>query len=175
MRAILECHTRPAVAEDIDRVLEVMAQGRAYQRRQGNIQWADDYPSRELITRDIERGWAMVWEVGGQVEGFAAVKARDDGYDGVVIPGPAPRIDWCVVHRLALSDCCRGKGMAQQFLCDIIAIVFAAGTKEVRIDTGLANTAMQHVAERLGFRLLGEAQFSWGPRLVYSRVADKRD
>lgn len=170
MNTIPECFTRPAVAADTKSVLRVMDSARAYQRSCGNMQWADDYPSRAIIEADIAGGCAYVWVADGAVNGFAVVRVRDRGYAGVAIPGPAPWPNWCVVHRLALSDACRGRGMGRRFLLDILDRVCAQGIEEVRIDTGGANTGMRHLAEKCGFRQLGEAVFAWGPRLVYSFV-----
>lgn len=163
---ITEYTLHKAAPTDIDEVLRITSEARAYQQSVGNAQWVNGYPGRELIMRDIAGGGAVVLRVGGRTEGYAVIVVRDEGYAGAW-QWPEPTREWCVIHRLALSDACRGRGLASRFLLAIIKEAQARGIEEVRIDTGVDNRPVQHIAAKLGFTRLGETDFTWGRRVVY--------
>lgn len=158
----MEYTLHKASPKDIDEVLRVTREARAYQQRTGNPQWRDGYPSRETVARDIASGGAVVLRRGAHIVGYAVEVERDEGYR-TAWTWPSETDNWCVIHRLALDDSCRGQGIAQQFLAALIA---QSSCEEIRIDTGAENPAMQHIAQKLGFERLGEAVFPWGSRIV---------
>lgn len=158
---------RKAATTDLAAIMTVLAEAREYQVRVGNPQWREGYPGRDVVTSDIRQGGAKVLLGGETVVGYAVAVADDPGYDGVSIWGEATPGTWCSIHRLALGDATRGRGVGRWFLGEIIRRVAAAGIREVRIDTGSANRPMQSLMQALGFTCLGETEFSWGPRLAY--------
>lgn len=59
---------RHTTAADLDAVLRIYAEARAFMRENGNhTQWPGDYPPREFIENDIARGVSYVCEHGGEV------------------------------------------------------------------------------------------------------------
>lgn len=157
---------RPARRDDVGKIMPVLDEARAYQKRSGHPQWEAGYPSVEDIERDLERNRPMVLTLDGtQVVGYAALVADDEGYKGISLwdSGRA----YLAIHRLALSDTCRGKGLGVLFFNLIREYAIGLGIEELRFDTGLQNLPMQHIADRLGYECLGKADFSWGPRLAY--------
>ena len=46
----------PAQLSEVDVCYALIDQGRAFQRKQGFVQWTDDYPQREHVAGDIEAG-----------------------------------------------------------------------------------------------------------------------
>ena len=46
----------PAQLSEVDVCYALIDQGRAFQRKQGFVQWTDDYPQREHVADDIETG-----------------------------------------------------------------------------------------------------------------------
>lgn len=161
-------HIRPATPADLEDMLAVYAQARAFMARTGNPhQWGDGHPRRELLEEDIARGRSYVIE----------------GEDGLVhaaffyAPGPDPtyaiieeggwRNDkpYGVIHRIA------GDGQVKGVLA--AAVDFCARLcDELRIDTHHDNRVMQAALERAGFVRCGIIHLENGePRIAYQRTA----
>lgn len=165
-REIAFRHAMPADLADIKGVLR---QAREYQLSCGNSQWRDGYPSEAIITTDIAGGQAVVLTVADCVAGYAVLVAGDIGYRDIPLFGADNGCQWCVIHRLALGDSARGHGLGRLFLAALTDHAFCQGMAEVRIDTGADNRPMRHLAESLGYEYLGEAEFTWGGRVVYRK------
>ena len=46
---------RKASAQDLDQIMQIYENAKAFMRENGNKdQWGDDYPSRELIEQDLD-------------------------------------------------------------------------------------------------------------------------
>ena len=59
---------RHTTAADLDAVMRIYAEARVFMRANGNeTQWPGDYPPREYIEGDIERGVSYVCEKDGEV------------------------------------------------------------------------------------------------------------
>lgn len=154
---------RKASLSDIETIMVILSQAREYQLRSGHPQWAEGYPSEELIERDLLSDEAYILSYGQSVAGYAVLVENDLGYKDV--EDTIKR--WCAIHRIALSDSVRGKGLGKVFLGLLIEKAHQEGIEEIFIDTGEQNFPMQHLCTGLGFENLGLRQFSWGPRILY--------
>ena len=158
---------RPAVWEDLPRLMEIYAAARDFMRRAGNpTQWGNTHPPREIVEEDIRRGVCRVAEDDRHIYAVFAL-----------IPGPDPTyslIDgswlndrpYAVMHRVA-TDGSR-HGVMQE-------IVRYAGLfyDELRIDTHRDNIVMQRAVLRDGFQYCGIIYLANGdPRLAYQRSRD---
>ena len=53
---------RKAKMEDLEKAMRILDAGRLHMRGEGNAaQWANGYPSPELIRQEIEQGKFFVW------------------------------------------------------------------------------------------------------------------
>lgn len=157
---------RKADFQDMDRILEIYARAREFQKANGNpTQWAGGYPKRELLEEDIQNGNLFVCVCGGTIEGvFAFFIGEDDTYrvirDGAWL-NDAP---YAVIHRIASSG--KEKGVAS--FCFDWAF---AQHPNIRIDTHADNTIMQHVLEKNGFVRCGEISIHDGsPRIAFQKI-----
>lgn len=64
---------RAAVTAELPAIMDILAEGRMAQRRQGFVQWADGYPNRLTIGRDIDDGAGRVLCDSGVPIGYAAL------------------------------------------------------------------------------------------------------
>lgn len=160
---------RHAMPADLADIMGVLRQAREYQLSCGNCQWREGYPSESIIATDIAGGQAVVLAAAGRVAGYAVLVAADSGYRDIPLFGADDGSQWCVIHRLALGDRARGRGLGRWFLAALTDHAFRQGMAEVRIDTGEDNRPMRHLAESLGYEYLGEAEFTWGGRVVYRK------
>lgn len=160
---------RPATDADIDTALSICSDARAFQRSSGFVQWADGYPSRDVIARDVAlaRGYMIV--VDGRTLGYCVIDpAGDPEYDRYpelwAITGP-----YAAVHRLAFRAEARGRGLAERVFAIIEDMLRRRGIWAIKVDTGLLNRRMHRLMDALAFTPRGPHTFSWGPRLTFEK------
>lgn len=159
---------RQADAEDLDAILLIYAQARAYMKQSGNpSQWGDTYPSETLIRQDIKDGQLYV---GGtkDVIHFAFVFFLDPEPDYAVIKQGSwiNAEPYGTIHRVASDGKIRGVfGKCLEFC--------KKKNANIRMDTHKENHTMQHVLEKHGFVPCGIVQVrDGGERLAYQFSAD---
>ena len=62
-----------AAWSDLGFCLRAIDEGRAFQREQGFVQWADNYPDRSLIEEDIRTGIGHILCLNGEKAGYVAI------------------------------------------------------------------------------------------------------
>ena len=165
----------PATEADLQAVIELVAQGRAALARQGVDQWQDGYPAPGHISADIGRNRGYVLCKPG-VEGPLSVIA----YGAVVFDGePAYDAiegawltdgDYVVLHRMAVTDGEKGRGVATEFMRRVEAMACGRGTGSMRVDTNFDNRYMLRMLGRLGFVYCGKVRYRSGERLAFEKT-----
>ena len=152
---------------DGDSILEIFSAAKAIMRAAGNAnQWADGYPSLDVVRSDIEKGGAFVVVDDGTIVAYFAFIASPEPtyariYNGNWIDDAAP---YYVVHRIASR---RG---AHHVFADMLDYCFAH-CDNLRIDTHRDNTIMQHNLDKHGFAYCGIIYLASGDeRLAYQRI-----
>lgn len=153
---------RQAQSCETDRIMQIIRQ------------WQDGYPAPGHISADIGRNRGYVLCKPG-VEGPLSVIA----YGAVVFDGePAyDAIDgqwltdepYVLVHRIAVVDGERGRGVAAEFLHRVETLAQERGVKAFRIDTNFDNQTMLRLLERTGFTYCGKVVYRSGERLAYEK------
>ena len=144
---------RQAQSCETDRIMQIIRQAQARMHAAGSRQWQDGYPAPGHISADIGRNRGYVLCKPG-VEGPLSVIA----YGAVVFDGePAyDAIDgqwltdepYVLVHRIAVADGERGRGVAAEFLHRVETLAQERGVKAFRIDTNFDNQTMLRLLER---------------------------
>lgn len=157
---------RKAKLAELDEIMKIFDIARQYMRENGNMnQWIKGYPSRELITEDIEAGHLFVcldtgngnrikgndWNDGndGKIHGvFAFILGEDPTYD--LIEGGKWLNDkpYGTIHRMASDGVISGLLEKSMPFC-------LSHTHNVRIDTHADNEPMLRAVKRCGFKHCG--------------------
>lgn len=178
---------RPA---DAARIMEIIRQAQAQMRALGSLQWQDGYPARADIDRDIARGYGYVFEKSDAAENPAAAETPQK-YDKGTVPGgviaygavvfdgePAYGAidgawltggDYVVLHRLAVADGEKGRGVAAEFMRRTEALARGRGVGSFRVDTNFDNRYMLRMLERLRFAYCGKIIYESGERLAFEK------
>lgn len=161
-RLVREAHVR-----DVDAVMPVVAAAKGIMRASGNmLQWAGEYPSREVIMDDVERGVGRVMEDDGVVVAYFAMLPSPDPtyariYGGQWLDDERP---YLVVHRIASVPHAHGVFAHMVDYCWGV-------TRNLRIDTHRDNHIMQHNLLKHGFTYCGIIYLLNGDeRLAYQRI-----
>ena len=104
---------RRGKAEEINKIMRIYEQARAFMRKNGNAtQWDKGYPSRELILKEIEQGCQYVCEEEEAIVAvFSLCGGPDPTYEKIWDGQWLNQSPYHVLHRLASSGERKGAGM----------------------------------------------------------------
>lgn len=138
-----------ATKEDIPEMRKVLNHGREIQLAAGVIQWAEGYPSKELMLEDIDREAAYVClSDAGEMVGVASVFTEPDPTYFEIEGEWLNDAPYATIHRIATNEKIKGVG---QFMIQWVQ----ENHGNVRIDTHADNKAMKYVLQKLGFEYTG--------------------
>ncbi len=160
---------RKAKYEDVDAIMEVVADAQLSLRELGIDQWQDGYPSREVILSDIESGVGNVLtDTNNQVVGYVVVVfTGEETYAQLPAEAWHTPEEYVVVHRLCVArKCCRG-GVATELMKFAADMARRRGVRGFRIDTHRGNVRMLAMLEKFGFEYCGVIYYPSGERLAY--------
>lgn len=151
---------RPTAPADIDRVMEVLADGRDSLAALGIDQWQQGYPHREAIEADVQWGESFVVEDNGKIVATCMVSMRGDrNYDQIdgawLTASTSEEPLYATVHRVAVAHDAKGKGLAKFLLASAEHMARRHDCESVRLDTHPGNTPMRTLAQRCGFTECG--------------------
>lgn len=132
---------------------------------QGNMQWSDDYPSREMLARDLANGNLWVAESSSALAGVAAIttdQSPEYADAGLNLSEPA-----VVVHRLAVDPNFRGAGVGAALMRQAEVVARSRGMRVLRVDTNTQNRATQRLFPNMGYALAGEIGLGHRPGLRF--------
>ena len=159
-----------AEPHELSACIQIIREGREFQQEQGFVQWTPEYPSPELIAKDIQSGRGWLYKIDGVPAGYMyLIFDGDPAY-------LAPECDWSAnvpyvaVHRIALSRRFTGRGLSMAVFESIRALCRERGISCIRIDTDKKNTRMQHVLEKNGFSRRGYVLFEGDKKLAYENL-----
>ena len=158
---------REARTSDMAEIMRVMDAAKRIMRQSGNMhQWADSYPSEDVITTDMERGGAFVVEHDGSIAGYFAFlpspePTYDRIYEGQWVDDSLP---YHVIHRIASRPDVHGIFSCIMEFC-------LAREPNIRIDTHRDNRIMQHNIAKHGFTYCGIIYLASGDeRLAFQKI-----
>ena len=73
------------------------------------------------------------------------------------------------LHRMAVADGEKGRGVATEFMRCVEAMACGRGTGSMRVDTNFDNRTMLRLLERTGFSYCGKVVYRSGERLAYEK------
>lgn len=170
---------RLAVPDDVPAIWNIILQAKELMKREGRCQWTDSYPLPETIMSDIERGYGhvLVYAHDGRIVAYGAVvfdgePAYSDLDGQWNAEGP-----YVVLHRLAVAEWARGRGIAGLFFRMTEMIAIERGVRIFRVDTKHDNSYMLRVFGREGFRYCGEVSYARGDgnsaRMAFDKLISK--
>lgn len=171
---------RAATTRDAADILRIIRQAQAQMRAAGSLQWQDGYPSAAHIEADVTRGAGRVLcipesaettgtDAPGRVIAYGAVALDGEpAYETIEGAWRTPQ-PYVVVHRLAVADGYKGRGVGRAFLRRAEEEALAQGMRGFRIDTNFDNRPMLRQLERLGFTCCGKIRYQSGERLAFEK------
>lgn len=148
---------------DLERVMELVADAQNWFRNQSIDQWQDGYPTREIISSDISSGENYIVELNGvAVATFVISFAGEPTYSVIKGKGWLNENCYVVVHRIAVADECRRRGIAREILHYAEELSTERGISDIRIDTHRDNKAMRSLLKKMGYAYCGRITLTSG-------------
>ena len=157
---------RPAVPGDIPEIMKIVADAQEFLRINGVDQWTNGYPDESFYLEDMEQKGCYAAVEDGRLAGVATLLFK---------PEPEyPRIEeghWLtsdnalygVVHRSAVSDDFRGRGIFKGFMDFFQRQCREKGAESLRVDTHRDNAVMRSALLKLGFTYCGRVEIKYKP------------
>ena len=157
-RLKLRFEPRRAEIADMDALLDILEQAKAYLRESGVDQWQEGYPNREALAADIEagRGWLFECVDNGEAAGYECVAMTPEvcyrEIDGAWLTEGE---NYAVIHRAMAAARYRGTRLAAEMFSFAAELAAGMGRLSVRVDTHRDNKAMNRLCEKQGFSYCG--------------------
>lgn len=153
----------------MERIWAIILQAKEQMRQMNSRQWQDGYPSVENITGDIENGYGYVLCDETGVIAYAAVIFNGEPAYSLINGKWLTDAAYVVVHRLAVADEAKNKGMATLFMQKVEELSRRTGIHSFRVDTNFDNRYMQKILFALDFTYCGEIVYDENKRQAYEK------
>jgi len=152
---------RQIASHEIDKVCEILKSVVAHMVSIGFTQWGDDYPTREILLKDIERRELYGAYIDDLLTGFVAINSHQSKeYEEIKWQFGVP---YLVVHRLQVAPKHRGQNIGFDLMIYVEALAKEKGCKSIRLDTRCDNIPANKLYEKLGYKQRGHVHF---PRMM---------
>ena len=154
---------RKGAEGDVEQIMELVADAQNWFREQSIDQWQDGYPTPELILSDILGGNNYIVELNEVVSAtFVTSFDGEPTYSVIKGKGWLNENPYAVVHRIAVSDKHRRKGIAKEILHFTEELCAEQGISDIRIDTHYDNKAMRSLLKKMGYIHCGRITLTSG-------------
>lgn len=152
---------RRAVPEDMDALLDILGQAKAYLRESGVDQWQEGYPNREALMADMEAGRGWLFECEGRPAGYECISmSPEECYRDIDGAWLTEGENYAVIHRAMAAAKYRGTMLATEMFSLAEDLAAGMGKLSVRVDTHRDNMAMNRLCEKLGYTFCGVVDLS---------------
>ena len=147
---------RKAGIDDLDDIQLTVRQAKNYLKKHRVDQWQSEYPTEELLEKDIERGEGYVVTYGDKFAGYFSLSERPDAdYEDLMDGKWRSEEPYCVLHRIAVMAEYRGSGLADRVMGFVEELTREAGRRCIRVDTHRKNKAMTNLLREHGYEYRG--------------------
>ncbi len=154
----MNINIRTGRIEDLQEIMALIARCVSVMQAGGSDQWDDQYPNREVIGEDLQRGTLFAAEGEGRILGIVVLdESQAEQYQTInwrQVEGPH-----LMMHRLAVDPEAHGQGIARKLVAFSEEYGTREGYRSLRLDTYAKNTAALKLYQGLGYDLRGEVNF----------------
>ena len=169
---------RKTDVHEIDRVMEILLDGKASLAALGIDQWqGEGYPARDIVEEDVREGVSYVIEDDrGHLAATCMISfSGEEDYDEIegewLTEGDSSNPAYAVVHRVAVAADRVGKGAARLMLGNAQNLAHEGGAQSLRVDTHPGNVPMLSLLRSSGFTECGIIRIKHAGGLTPERVA----
>ncbi|MGL4847614.1 MAG: GNAT family N-acetyltransferase [Clostridium sp.] len=146
---------RKAVLKDFNSIRKIIDDAKEYLKESGVFQWQGEYPTDELLIKDINSGDNYVVEEFGEVIGTGVISFKGEETYEKIEGKWLSNDDFVVIHRLAVSKNFKNKSIASKMLKFTEELAKENGVYSIKIDTHKDNNTMKRLMEKNNFTYCG--------------------
>ncbi|MEO6136835.1 MAG: GNAT family N-acetyltransferase [Ginsengibacter sp.] len=164
---------RKATSSELPVIWNILQQAIEQRKQDGSTQWQNGYPNEQTVLNDFTNGNAYVLLDHDLIIGCCAIIF---GIEPTYIDIQGSWLtdgDYATIHRVAISNDVKGKGVATQMFTMIEALCIEQKVYSIKVDTNFDNVPMLKILDRLGYLYCGEILVSSAPRKAYEKVLRK--
>lgn len=158
-----------ATPEHSGAIMEIIQMGKNHLKEQGIDQWQKGSPNQDMVEHDIAQGDGYILVENQEIVAYAFIGFQGEPCYQEIRGAWDCEGPYLVVHRFAVADRFRGKGLTDQIFELIVAYGQSAKVESFRIDTHHENAKMQHILIKQGFRFCGSVTLSEGLRMAFEK------
>jgi ribosomal protein S18 acetylase RimI-like enzyme len=158
---------RKATIDDIDSIMEIVADARQSLGSRGVDQWQDGNPTRAIIQNDIANKVGEVVMVDGVVAAYVCIMVNGEPEYANIDGKWFEESDYVVIHRICVRNSFVRRGIATAIMQHTIEFALSHGIRDVKIDTHKDNRYMLDFLEKFHFVYCGEIHYHHGDRVAY--------
>lgn len=145
-----------ATQKDLNSILKITKDALASMKMMNFNQWNEDYPNEEVFKEDIKARELYLYKEENEILGFICINQKfepeflkqisfNKNYDKKTF----------YLHRLAVKESAKGKGVAQKLLYFCEDFAKKQGFASLRADTHSKNIPMNSLFKKLNFKFCG--------------------
>ncbi len=162
-----------AKEENLELAMNMINAAKQHLKEQGIDQWQNGYPDEACIRRDIANRKGYFLSDGIQALGYLCIDFDGEpAYDELNGKWLSDG-QYVVVHRLALSNQARGKGISSTAFQLVEQYAIEKGITAFRVDTDADNQKMQHILKKNGFTYCGTIWFDNSEKIAFEKILKK--
>ncbi len=143
--------------DQLQEVLRIYKSCVRQHQKLGFNQWDKDYPSREVVLRDIELN--QLFGIKNKNRLIAVVAFTDDEPQEYVELSWENNQNYKIVHRLGVHEDYIGRGLATKLMWLLERRAIISNVKSVRLDTFSPNKIALKLYLKLGYKKVGVVSF----------------
>ncbi len=143
--------------KDIKAIMEIIEDGRALLKTQGNGQWQYGYPNEQSIRNDITNDNGYIIRDGEIIVAYFAATYYEEAYNQLIEGSWLTNLPYMVMHRCAVRKSYHGCGIGKMLFKAFEDIALSRNYKSLRIDTHAGNKPMFHLLKKCGYIECGRA------------------
>lgn len=148
---------RKATISDLDKIMTIIEDGRAFLKSQNSGQWQDGDPSRENILQTIKDGhFYVVLSLKGDIASVCALTYQEEDYEHPYEGGWLTHQPYMVMHRCSVKEKYRRQGYGNALFMVLEIEAKKQGYHSIRIDTHEKNVPMRNLIIKNGFTYCGK-------------------
>lgn len=155
---VMTKYVRLATNQDLATMMHIINEGKQALAADQIPQWQDGYPQAPDLQKDIDAHNAWLLIVDGQIAGTATLLTHPDPNYAKIYGGHwlAEADDhYTSIHRIAVANGYHGQHLTDFYFSNLMTLSYQLGFKQLRIDTHIQNTRMQHIITKAGFTYRG--------------------
>ena len=161
---------RKATLEDINYVWNIICQAKEFMAQRGTFQWDEGYPLKSEIIADIEQGNAYVLCCNNEIAVQGVISFDGESIYNSINGQWLSECDYGVIHRVAVNDEYRNKGLATKFMSWIESVAIDNDVHSLKVDTKYDNKFMRNILKKLNYHYCGIITYERGEREAYEKL-----